>query len=103
MTESRFAFLERYPHFPAALAKKAREAEADYPARYGASLAACRTAAEKITEFLLAQTGLPAKGSIANPFFSRDNPRSGSGQADRPPVCAAQRRFDQLSGQKRAL
>lgn len=76
MTESRFAFLERYPHFPAALAKKAREAEADYPERYGASLAACRTAAEKITEFLLAQTGLPAKGSIANPFFSRDNPRS---------------------------
>ena len=76
MTESRFAFLENHPHFPAALAKKAQEAERDYPERYGASLTAARAAAEKITEFLLAQTGLPVKGSIANPFYSPDNPRS---------------------------
>ena len=76
MTESRFAFLENHPHFPAALAKKAQEAERDYPERYGASLTAARAAAEKNTEFLLVQAGLPAKGSIANPFYSPDNPRS---------------------------
>ena len=88
MTESRFSFLERYPHFPAALAKKAREAEADCPERFGASLVACHAAAEKITEFLLIQTGLPAKGMIANPFYNPANPRSKpeldlSKQADR--------------------
>ena len=88
MTESRFSFLERYPHFPAALAKKAREAEADCPERFGVSLVACRTAVEKITEFLLIQTGLPAKGMIANPFYNPANPRSKpeldlSKQADR--------------------
>ncbi|WP_049255326.1 tetratricopeptide repeat protein [Neisseria bacilliformis] len=88
MTESRFSFLERYPHFPAVLAKKAREAETDCPGRFGASLVACRTAAEKITEFLLIQTGLPAKGMIANPFYSPANPCSKpeldlSKQADR--------------------
>ena len=73
---SRFAFLSQFPHFPAALQKKAVDADNAYPDEPEHTLMFARSAAEKITEYLLAQIGLPAKGSIANPLHRPDYARS---------------------------
>mgnify|MGYP000846560154 FL=1 len=77
-TSSRFAFLSQFPHFPAALQEKATDAESAYPAKPEHTLIFARAAAEKITEYLLVQIGLPAKGNITNPLYRPGHHRSTS-------------------------